>query len=1187
MNGRLLSRILFLTCCTLSSSLVARQTKEGGEPPTKSALSRDFIAFSKDSVLQLPDEFIESGSDSVFEDSVRVLTRGVDYVIDLRFGAVHLNQSYIAASLRDSVGRRLTVRYRALSVRFRREYFLHTLIFRSDSAGNRKVAYIPPASHYLADDLFGPDLQKSGSIARGFSVGTNRDLSLTSGLRLQLAGPLSNDINIVAALTDENSPIQPEGTTQTLREVDKVFIEISSRHYGATLGDFTLDVPGSQGGEFGRLSRKLQGAEGTADVVEDQGNNGRFSVVAATSRGKYNTNQFQGIEGVQGPYLLTGKNGEEHLIIIAGSEKVYLDGNIMTRGETNDYTIDYGDGEVTFSSRRLITNASRIVIDFQYSDEQYTRNILGATADVVGFDRAASLHLSFFQEADDETSPTGFTLDDSSRTVLENAGADRLRASLPGIQFIGRDSTGAARGQYRLVDTVISGRPYAILVYAPGDSLALYSATFAPVNVVPPDSAGYVRVAAGNFQFAGIGAGSYLPIVVLPLPQLQRLMDLNGSVNLASDLSVSGEYAASQLNQNRFSSAPDVTVDGGAYLFSARYHPQNLRLFGTGLGDLDVSASDRFVERTFSPMDRTNDIEFNRTWNLDTAASSNEEIRQGHILYSPSRTVHASFDLGDLERSGDIHSSRTQEEVALADSSLPTLLLHREEINSMSDVDAVQSSWVREQASTAYRLPGFTPSLRIEAENRSARESSTDSLNDGSFRILEITPGVTTRAFLSMNLSAEFQLRQEDSVAAGVLGRASSSLTQLYSLQFPPSRSFSSSLTLDIRKKQFTEEFKQRGNVDGDFILVRSQTRYAPLDRAAESDWYYQFSSERSARLERLFVRVAKGTGNYIYLGDLNGNGIADDDEFQLTRFDGDYVAIYLPTDQLFPVVSLQASIRLRLQPARILSSPSSGFERLLRNISTETYLRIDEKSTDSVASQIYFLDLSHFQDSRTTISGSDQLTQDVYLFENNPELSLRFRFGERHGLSQYVESTERSYGRERSVRIRSQLVKEIGNQTDIVFQNDRVLSSVISPRTRDLQIASLTSDFSYRPEPAWEVGFTLAASQTENTLNQGDAVADVNQQGLRVLYSIPEIGQLRSEIRREEVDVRNVIDDDLHPQPYEFTDGKVVGKSIFWELGLDYRIGRNLQLTLNYDGRSEGGRSPVHTARAEARASF
>ena len=138
---------------------------------------------------------------------------------------------------------------------------VRSLHLRSPITGKDSLRIARPVNAFSMDDVFGSGLQKSGSIVRGFTVGSNRDLSLNSGLRLQLSGKILSDVEITAALTDENTPIQPEGTTQTLQEFDKVFVEINAKRLSATLGDFVLDLSGT---EFARLSRKLQGAKGTA-----------------------------------------------------------------------------------------------------------------------------------------------------------------------------------------------------------------------------------------------------------------------------------------------------------------------------------------------------------------------------------------------------------------------------------------------------------------------------------------------------------------------------------------------------------------------------------------------------------------------------------------------------------------------------------------------------------------------------------------------------------------------------------------------------------------------------------------------------------------------------------------------------------------------------------------------------------
>ena len=1143
-----------------------------------------FSISQNDSSIQLPRQFIFEKSDTVVLDSLQHLQSSKDYEIDYRSGKIIFTSALRQKLTADSLHHTILVHYQALPVMFRPEYSLRHLEVRRDSTGKKQTYVASTTASILSEDLFGSGLKKSGSLVRGFTVGTNRDMSLNSGLRLQLSGKLAQDIEINAALTDENSPIQPEGTTQTLREVDKVFVEIRSPNYAVTLGDFNLAVGPSEGGEFGQLNRKLQGAHGVASFSRIGGADfdGSVSVTAGTARGIFTTNQLQGMDGVQGPYQLSDQSGQKQILVVAGSERVYLNGELMTRGETNDYTIDYAIGEVTFSSKRLMTNASRIVVDFEYTNEEYTRNVIGASVAGQTLGRAVNFNVSFYQEADDPDAPVNYALTDSTRRILAQSGTNKFKASVSGLSPAGQDS-----GQYILRDTMINNKIYPLLVYAPGNSAATYSVTFSYVAVVPADSVGYTRVAAGEFQFAGPGSGNYMPVQFLPMPQLHQEMDVHAQANVSKDFSIGCEYAVSRYNANRFSPDDSVNVTGGAMKLSARYDPKRIMIDGKNFGAMDLNLSERFVDHRFVSLDRSNDVEFNRKWDVASTTTADEKTYEMSLAYSPVKMLQGTFGYGSMERAGETKSTRTQVDLAFADSTLPTTQYHFENIQSSDFILSSNSQWIRQRGTMDYAIARWHPGIRIEMENRNATQTGNDSSLSGSFRFLEIAPKLAVAEFSHMTASAEFQFRTEDSAFAGSLKRASNAVTQLYSWRLAEWHSLSSSLSLNVRNVEYTDEFKQHGNVNTDAVLVRSETRYSPFQRTVESEWYYEFSDQRSARMQRIFLQVPKGSGNYRYLGDLNGNGIKDENEFELTNYDGDYVVTYYPSDALYPVADLKASMRLKLQPARLLPHPSTPIEKILKVLSTETNLRVNETSNTPDTKQIYLLHFSKFQNDSTTLNGSNQLTQDVFIFENDPDLSFRLRYNERHSLLQLVSSVERGYLQERSVRVRSQLIPEISNQTDFTNTTDRLVASVQSVSQRDLQSNALLTDFSYRPDMSWEVGFTLGATETVDRFISSTATAGINQQGIRVTQSFPSVGQLRVEFTRKETTLSNVPSSSVGSLPYEFTQGNVVGKTYLWQATFEYRLTSNVQLSANYTGRLEGTNSPVHQVHMEARAFF
>ncbi len=1108
---------------------------------------------------------------SVLPFSEKIVLRGrtlsrADYSISYKTSSFSLSDS-LAYSIFDT----LYVSYRSYQLSLQKEYKKRSLVVKVKEGGKDTIQVAQAeGGEFTTEEIFGNRIEKSGTLVRGFTVGTTKDFTLNSGLRLQLSGKLSDEIEVVAALTDENTPIQPEGNTERLEELDKVFIQIKHPNAVGTFGDYQLI---RKQGEFGVVDRKLQGLMGEFNY---KGQSGYVSL--ASSRGKFNTNNFSGIDGVQGPYRLSGINNEKDIVVIAGTERVYLDGILMKRGEANDYTIEYGNARITFTPQRLITAASRISVDFEYSDRKFTRDFFGSGVKSTLLNDKLGVQFQYLREGDDPNAPIDITLSDSDKVILQKAGDDRTKATKTGVSLAKPDSLGIIRGTYIQMDTLINNEPFNYYVYNPGDPAAIYNVSFSYVGESKGD---YIKISLGNYQFAGKGKGGYLPIIFIPVPERKQVGNIVVDANPLKDFFISLEYAGSLWDKNLLSTLDDRNNYGYARNILLKMDPKKVDIGDISLGKIGFSAKDRFIQGKFTSADRINEVEFDRYYNVaQDQASVDETLREFNLNLLPVNNMLATSSIGLLKRGDDFKSTRYNNIFSFTDNNNYSLLYNFDYVESQNG--NTKTNWLRQKGSGYYVFWYLKPGVDFLSEKKKDEYTASDSLLGSSLKYTEVAPFLQLVNIPGFQIGSKYSVRDDYMPLNGIMMKQARALTQYYDLTYNGIKEVNTTFNFTFRDKKYTEPFKKKGFLDNQTILIRSQSKFNLWSPVLNGDLFYEVSTERTAKLEKVFIRVPQGTGNYKYLGDLNNNGVADENEFEPAIYDADYVQVTVPTDELFPVINLKTSTRWKVQYGDIFDNGTFA-HKLFKPLSTETYWRIEENSREENYKRIYLLDFSAFQNEKTTINGSNYIQQDVFLFENDPDLSFRFRYAQTKGLNQFSGGTERSYNRERSLRITFRMIKELSNQTDLVNTQDAVFAPVESNRKRNINGNSAASDFSYRPQNNIEVGFKLKVGRNEDLYPTAPTIVDLNAQTLRFNLSFAGTGRLRIELERDEL-TGNTSENFL---PFELTEGNHIGKNYYWRLNFDYRINTFLQSTVSYDGRLQGLNRAVHTARAEVRAYF
>lgn len=1063
------------------------------------------------SEIRLSHQFVIPNSEAVIVGG-QSLMRGVDYSIICMDGYIKLNRTP-----EDTI----IITYDIFPFELRKVYF-HRAVPEPEM---QKSDYTPAVSGKMAEEEETPfKFTRSGSIFRSVTVGSNRDASLESGMDFKLNGRLGIGTTVTAALSDQNIPIQPEGDTRTLEEIDKVYVKVESGNYGVNLGDYDLNV---EKREFAALNRKLTGVQAYAS-----GEDITSFVSAASSKGEYRSQSFNGVEGLQGPYFLTGKRGETGILVIAGSEKVWLDGYPLTRGDDYDYIIDYSRGEINFTEKRPIDSDSRVVVDFQYSSGDYNRSLYHSAGTYSTPGRKWSFSYAAASEADDKNNPLLLSYDESAKSSLRSAGNDRNSAFISGEEY------SPGEGDY---DKIYQADSSFIYVWAGKDS-GDYDAAF---SYIGENQGAYMRQfsTAGDiyYEYAGSGLGAYDPILLLPLPRLEQTIDMSAMYKPSRNLSLSLETAASNYDRNTFSPLNDSSNKGLAA--SVSINADSLEIADIKAG---FSAKTRSIDDNFHPPDRISGAEYNRQWGYADSSTSQENSVEGRSYLLPFPNLKFSGGAGYLEKS-DFQSSRFDFRTDYVKSDILYGSVFGENISLRNN--NIPGYWRRGKSELWRRWGKFTPAFKVEGEDNSqGGDGFRFGEYTGSVKYLQEKGLLVEHTYRDDRTRQDYALEPQSYLNRSHMNYQGGENLLNYTLDYTHSRrdyavSDSADITSDL------------GRITGDY---RSQ------DGFITANFQHRITQSRTAETALIPFEVGWGEGEYIKEGD---------QYFQDPN--GNYLLVAQPTGNYLRSAQVRSAFTLRLDFRR---SPAALYLPILvRQLTSESNFAVDEESKTPDPYKLYLLYLPAFR-SDSTLYGNSSFRQDLFYRRNDRNFNLRFRFNDYRSLNnRLITAGERTVRDDFSLQLWKSLSSQLSMQAAAAHSTEKRWLSAIPDR--DLSINSLENVFIQQVSRPLEIRLGLKIEKSQDAIDNISASSySLHPQAD---YSLFNKGRITVESTYTEVV------SDAETLPYEMTSGKGVGSNYEWSARASYKIGNNLNLTLNYNGESKIGRPVIHTGKMELRAFF
>lgn len=999
-------------------------------------------------------------------------------------------------------------------------------------------------------------LNTNGSISRGITVGNNQNLVTNSNLDLQIVGNLNDKVQIRASLQDTNVPLQNGGYSQKMDEFDQIFMEIFSKNWSIKAGDLFLENRSSR---FLNFNKKVQGISSVINFSSDKSKTS-VETAAALVRGQYTKSEFVGQEGNQGPYKLKGNANQLYILIISGSESVYVNGRKLTRGEQNDYVIDYNSGEIRFTTLFPITAEMRIVVEYQYTDRNYTR-FLGYGG--IKHEREKwNVSGYIYTETDIKNQPIQQSLSKDQLEVLKVAG----------------DSTSLMMAESAYLDTYSENKILYKKVLLNGSEYYEYSNK--PTDTLYMVSFSYVGQGNGNYKLAnsasigkiyqykapenGMKMGDYDPLIQLIAPTRLTIATVLGQFKPKDNTLLDFEVAISNNDQNLFSTLDDQNNKGFAGKFNGNHRLLNKKW------KIDIFGNIQLVSENFKSIERLYSIEFDRDWNVTNTQGKQSLMQVGakastsaenYLTYQYERLVFGPTYVGNKQGVN-------------ANYRLNNFAFNSNNSFLKGGGSTYETKFIRSKSQAIYKNDEKWAGLRLDLENYQVKDVVLQQYQALTQKYTQIDAFLGKGDSLKTFIELGYKFRVNDSLQNNSLNKVAQSHALYIKTQLLKTPTSDLNIYANYRRLQNSSTNEIEPTLNSRIIY---NDRY--FGNLIQINSIYETSSGSVAQQEFTYIKVEPGLGTHMW-NDYNQNGTQELEEFEVAPYPdlAVYIRMFLPNQNF--VKTHQTKLTQIFNFNFSTWQNTSGFKKVLSKFHVQSSFIVDQ-SVLRAGNKIAWNPFGGV--------GDDLVTENT-----NIRNSIYFN----RGKQKYTTIYSIIINKAKNLMNFGSLTTEINTQqlqfqhllnkwwlAQFTFKYDEVKSESENYGSKNYVLDNfiISPKISYLFSHNARLEFFYEFKNKQNKMGDNENLQQ-NHIGSAFNWNTSEKFSLNGEFSFYQNKFEG---NPLSAVAYQILEGLQPGKNLTWRLLLQRNLTKYLDANINYQGRTSETAKTIHTGSVQLRAFF